>query len=314
MTLRTARCAARSRTRRHGRGACRGAPLARRLAAAVPELGGCIGAAWSRLARRHRASVVQTHLLRTLDFVVAPPALADRCARRFWTVHNARLDLRADQVPGHRGCSGAKVQAHRLLYRAGGRVASGFVAVSEDAAARAADQIRPPDIGSSRSRTASTPIATGSSRRAEVRARMGIPADGAARHRRRQADGAEGTPRPARCAAAGCWIGIPASRSRSPARGRCATRSRDARLRWARWCISSGTGPMCRPARRERSLRAAVAVGRPADGPPRGDGERPAGHGDRRLGAAGTSSSRTRAACSCRPGMPASWPPRWRRC
>lgn len=97
-----------------------------------------------RSARRHAASVVQTHLLRTLDFVVLP--LRHRAGVRdvFWTVHNARLDLRADQLPHGRRLLGPKVQAHRALYRLGIRAASGFIAVSEDAARAVREQLRPP--------------------------------------------------------------------------------------------------------------------------------------------------------------------------
>ena len=145
---------------------------------AVPELAR-LHRGLSRLARRHRASVVQTHLLRTLDFVVVPLRWRTDVHDVFWTVHNARLDLRADQVPERTWMLGAKVRAHRLLYRVGGRAASGFIAVSEDAARAVREQIRPPA-----DRLFTIPNGVDTDRyghavdAAEVRARMGIPADG----------------------------------------------------------------------------------------------------------------------------------------
>jgi glycosyltransferase involved in cell wall biosynthesis len=145
---------------------------------AVPELAR-LHRGLARLAHRHGASVVQTHLLRTLDFVVAPLRWRTDVRDVFWTVHNARLDLRADQLPGQPWLLGAKVRAHRLLYRAGGRVASGFIAVSEDAARAVRSQIHPPE-----ERLFTIPNGVDTGRYgipvdgAEVRARMAIPADG----------------------------------------------------------------------------------------------------------------------------------------
>jgi glycosyltransferase involved in cell wall biosynthesis len=90
----------------------------------------------------HRSTVVQTHLLRSLDFLAlflrrrpSRPAVA-------WTVHNARLDLRADQLPGRRWLLGPKRQAYRTLYRHGSRIAH-FVAVSDDVAGAIRTAVRP---------------------------------------------------------------------------------------------------------------------------------------------------------------------------
>lgn len=114
-----------------------------RSARAIPELAR-LNADLGRLARRHRASVVQTHLLRTLDFVVLPLRARGGIRDVYWTVHNARLDLRADQLPGGSRLLAPKVRAHRILYRVGIRGASGFIAVSEDAARAVRDQLHPP--------------------------------------------------------------------------------------------------------------------------------------------------------------------------
>ncbi len=62
-----------------------------------------------------------------------------------WTVHNALLDLRADQLPQRqRWLLGAKRAGYRLAYRLGGRRVDGFMAVSEDVAAAVARAYRPP--------------------------------------------------------------------------------------------------------------------------------------------------------------------------
>ena len=96
-------------------------------------------------AMRHDdVAVVQTHLLGSLDFLV----LAARDRHRpavLWTVHNALLDLRADQLPSEqRWLLGAKRAAYRSAYRIGGRMADGFIAVSNDVAAAVARAYRPP--------------------------------------------------------------------------------------------------------------------------------------------------------------------------
>ena len=79
---------------------------------------------------------MQTHLLGSLDFLV----LSARDGRHpvvLWTVHNALLDLRADQLPpGQRWLLGAKRAGYRTAYRVGGRMADGFIAVSDDVAGR----------------------------------------------------------------------------------------------------------------------------------------------------------------------------------
>jgi glycosyltransferase involved in cell wall biosynthesis len=88
-------------------------------------------------------AVVQTHLLGSLDFLV----LTARDGHRpvvLWTVHNALLDLRADQLPsGQRWLLGAKRAGYRIAYRMGGRTADGFIAVSDDVAEAVARAYRP---------------------------------------------------------------------------------------------------------------------------------------------------------------------------
>jgi glycosyltransferase involved in cell wall biosynthesis len=94
--------------------------------------------------RRDDIAVLQTHLLGSLDFL-ALTARDDRRPVVLWTVHNALLDLRADQLPsGQRWLLGAKRAAYRIAYRLGGRMADGFIAVSDDVAGAVARTYRPP--------------------------------------------------------------------------------------------------------------------------------------------------------------------------
>ena len=96
------------------------------------------------IAGRHGAAVVQTHLLRSLDFLVLSLKGRGSVQAVFWTLHNARLELREDQLPSHRWLLGLKRLGYRLLYFAGGRLASGFVAVAPDVATEARRLYRPP--------------------------------------------------------------------------------------------------------------------------------------------------------------------------
>ena len=130
------------------------------------------------VAREHEARVVQTHLLRSLDFV----ALTLRSSRDvdvvLWTVHNALLDLRPDQLPGNAWLLGPKRIAHRFMYRVGGRIADGFVAVSDDVGSSVRHAYRPP-----RSRLTVIPNGVEVERygasidRGVVRSSIGVPAD-----------------------------------------------------------------------------------------------------------------------------------------
>ena len=127
---------------------------------------------------RHRPEVIQTHLLRALDFLVLT-LRAERGVRRvFWTFHNARLDLRADQLSGHVWLLGPKRLAHRVLYFAAGRTVDGFIAVSDDVGAAVRRQFHPPP-----GRVVTIPNGVDTERygqlidRAAVRERVGIPGD-----------------------------------------------------------------------------------------------------------------------------------------
>ena len=133
---------------------------------------------FAAIVARHRPEVIQTHLLRALDFLVLT-LRAERGVRRvFWTFHNARLDLRADQLSGHVWLLGPKRLAYRVLYFAAGRTVDGFIAVSDDVGAAVRRQFHPPP-----GRVVTIPNGVDTERygqpidRAAVRERVGIPGD-----------------------------------------------------------------------------------------------------------------------------------------
>jgi glycosyltransferase involved in cell wall biosynthesis len=103
-----------------------------------------IRAALRELITAEHVSVIQTHLLGSLDFLVLASRRAGTPAV-LWTVHNALLDLRPDQLPaGQRRLLGIKRAGFRLAYRSGGRLADGFIAVSADVAEAVRATYRPP--------------------------------------------------------------------------------------------------------------------------------------------------------------------------
>lgn len=113
-----------------------GMPAAREVQRIVADLGAIV--------RAHEIHVVQTHLLRSMDWPTLLLRRQPTVRAVVWTVHNALLDLRPDQVPGHGWTVGPKRAAHRLAYRVGGRIADAFVAVSPDVARSIRASYHPP--------------------------------------------------------------------------------------------------------------------------------------------------------------------------
>lgn len=132
----------------------------------------------ARVIGHYRPEVIQTHLLRSLDFLVLSLRSERSVEAVFWTVHNALLDLRSDQLPAHRWLLGPKRVAHRLLYRLGARFCSGFIAVSDEVGAALQREYRPP-----RSKVVVIPNGVdldrygGSADRIALRRSLCIPAD-----------------------------------------------------------------------------------------------------------------------------------------
>lgn len=86
------------------------------------------------LVARHNVTIIQTHLLRVLDFLVLSLRYRASHLLIFWTIHNYNFALRKDQLPRYHWLLGPKRLLYRLLYRLGARWASGFVAVSGEVA------------------------------------------------------------------------------------------------------------------------------------------------------------------------------------
>ncbi len=134
--------------------------------------------ALAAVVARHRSEVIQTHLLRALDFLVLTLRAEPGVRRVFWTFHNARLDLRPDQLSAHAWLLKPKRVVYRLLYFVAGRSVDGFIAVSEDVAAAVRRDFHPP-----RRRIFTIPNGVDTERygqlidRTSVRERVGIPGD-----------------------------------------------------------------------------------------------------------------------------------------
>jgi glycosyltransferase involved in cell wall biosynthesis len=109
--------------------------------------------AWSELRRirrdvteavvRERADILQTHLLSSLDFLMLGVGTRRRRPSVIWTFHNARLDLRPDQLPAGDRTLGLKRRGYRLGYRSASRIAAALVAVSGEVGRSVANELRP---------------------------------------------------------------------------------------------------------------------------------------------------------------------------
>jgi glycosyltransferase involved in cell wall biosynthesis len=82
--------------------------------------------------QKHQVDVIQTHLLRILDFLVLTLRYGARPHLVFWTIHNYNFTLRADQLKRLRWLLGPKRWAYRQLYRAASRWVGGLIAVSDE--------------------------------------------------------------------------------------------------------------------------------------------------------------------------------------
>lgn len=89
---------------------------------------------WRSLARslkKHSVDVVQTHLLRSLDFLVLLLLYTTNLRVVLWTFHSASFELTADYLPKHKWLLAPKRYSHRALYRLASHLVSGFVAISD---------------------------------------------------------------------------------------------------------------------------------------------------------------------------------------
>lgn len=88
--------------------------------------------ALAELVARHDIDVIQTHLLRSLDFLVATLRRTHGRPLVYWTFHNYNFMLRREHLPNHQWLLRPKQLAYRWLYRLLSRRVSGLVAVSDE--------------------------------------------------------------------------------------------------------------------------------------------------------------------------------------
>lgn len=86
----------------------------------------------AELVARHDIDVIQTHLLRSLDFVVASIPRDGGRPLVYWTFHNYNFMLRREHLPSHQWMLGPKQLGYRWLYRLLARRVSGLIAVSDE--------------------------------------------------------------------------------------------------------------------------------------------------------------------------------------
>lgn len=84
-----------------------------------------------KLLDKYQIDVIQTHLLRSMDFLVLS-IRSQTGPKVFWTFHNALFDLREDHLKKNHWLLKPKRFSHHLLYRIGSKYVDGIVAVSQD--------------------------------------------------------------------------------------------------------------------------------------------------------------------------------------
>lgn len=81
---------------------------------------------------QYQVDIIQTHLLRSLDFLVLSLRWSTGVRKIYWTIHNHNFTLQAHHLHQHKWLLRPKRLTHRLLYLLGARWVDGFIAVSED--------------------------------------------------------------------------------------------------------------------------------------------------------------------------------------
>lgn len=85
----------------------------------------------AELVQKYRIDVIQTHLLRSLDFLVLLLLYTTNLRVVLWTFHSASFELIASMLPKFKWLLIPKKYSHRLLYRCASHLVSGFIAVSD---------------------------------------------------------------------------------------------------------------------------------------------------------------------------------------
>lgn len=84
------------------------------------------------LIEKHHIEIVQTHLLQSLDFLVATISMSSPRPSIFWTIHNERFILKPGDLPRYPWLLGIKRYFYRLLFSRTIRLISGVIVVSEE--------------------------------------------------------------------------------------------------------------------------------------------------------------------------------------
>lgn len=85
----------------------------------------------AKLVKEHNVDVVQTHLLRSLDFLTLLLFYTTNLQVVLWTFHNASFELPVTDSQKHKWLVRLKRYSHRFLYRWSSHLVSGFIAVSD---------------------------------------------------------------------------------------------------------------------------------------------------------------------------------------
>jgi glycosyltransferase involved in cell wall biosynthesis len=85
----------------------------------------------AKLVKEYNVDVVQTHLLRSLDFLTLPLFYLTDVRAVLWTFQNASFELPVVGSRMRRWSAEIKNYSHRLLYRLSSHLVSSFVAVSD---------------------------------------------------------------------------------------------------------------------------------------------------------------------------------------
>jgi glycosyltransferase involved in cell wall biosynthesis len=83
------------------------------------------------LVKKYNVNVIQTHLLRSYDFLVLS-LRTQTDAQIYWTFHNARFDLREEHLARQKWLFKPKRWGHHTLYSLGARGVDRLIAVSEE--------------------------------------------------------------------------------------------------------------------------------------------------------------------------------------
>ena len=92
---------------------------------------------------RYDIDVVQTHLVRSLDFLTTTLRGKGGLPLVYWTFHNSDFTLRREHLPRHGWLLKPKQIVYRFLYRLTSRRVSGVIAVSDDVRTSILDRVGP---------------------------------------------------------------------------------------------------------------------------------------------------------------------------